>query len=222
MKKIALDVDGVLLDFMPAFDKAAEIVLGRKISVQQDEDKMDHYYLKNRIQEPQERIDEILEYMQTSRMYAQLEAFKGVKEAIDKIKSANFEIYIVTALPEKAKEMRLENLKNVLNLVPKEIFCVGMGLSKAEVLEQLRPDVFIDDRVDYLVSAPFIYHLALIDQKESQKDKESCVDVHVSSLSEWVDLYLPTVTKHLNNHYKNKLPLQYGLKLENITRKNRF
>jgi 5'(3')-deoxyribonucleotidase len=219
MKKIALDVDGVLLKFMPAFDKAAEIVLGRKINVHKDEDKMDHYTLANRIDSTQAEVEEILEYMQTSRMYANLEAFEGAKEAVEEIKNADYEIYIVTALPEKAKEMRLENLFKALNLVPKDIYCVGMGLSKADALLELRPDIFIDDRVDYLVSAPFVFHLALIDLKESQKDKDGCVDVHVESLATWVKQCLPSVTAKLNSHYHLSEPLQFDIKLESVKRK---
>ena len=222
MKKIALDVDGVLLNFMPAFDKAASIVLGKEIIVHKDENQMDYYHLGKRVQTTQDKVDEILEYMQTSRMYANLEPLPGAKEALLKIKESGFLIYNVTALPEKAQDMRLENLKKALDFVPEGIYCVGMGMSKTDALQLLQPDVFIDDRIDYLAQAPVIYHLAWIDQKEAQKDMESVVDCHVHSLLEWTEKHLPRLTKKLDRQYSENLPLQLDLKLESVKRKYAF
>ena len=219
MKKIVLDVDGVLLSFMPAYDEAAKIVLNRKITVRQDEFKMDHYHLAKRIDGTDTDVANILEYMQTSKMYEKLKPLDGVREALDKIIAAGFHITVVTALPEHAKTMRLKNLKDVLDFVPNEIYCVGMGQSKEEALRKINPDVFIDDRIDYLVSAPFVHHLVWCDQKESQKEKDLQVNVHVHSLKEWVDLHMPKVVEELDNHYSKESPLQYEIKLENVNRK---
>jgi phosphoglycolate phosphatase-like HAD superfamily hydrolase len=219
MKKIALDADGVLFKFMQTFDLAAEHILGRKVHVQQDEFQLDHYHLAKRVSTTDEKALEILEYMQTSGLYARLEAYEGVKEALQTIKEAGYDIYIVTALPEKTREMRLENLKNELDFIPKDIFCVGMGESKAEILKKLKPDIFIDDRIEYLASAPDIFHLAWVDQKESQHDKDSLIDVHVHSLAEWVEHHLPIVTKKLNTYYQENTPVQIDLKMENVNRK---
>lgn len=215
-KKIALDVDGVLLDFMHSFDEAAEIVLGRKVVANQDENKMDHYHLGKRVGTDDTTAANILEYMQTSGMYARLRALPGAKEAVKAIKDDGYHITIVTALPDNVKEMRLKNLLDVLDLVPDEIYCVGMGQSKAEALKKVNPDVFVDDRIDYLANAPYVYHLAWCDQRESQKDHSSQVDVHVHSLAEWVRDHMPRVSKKLNRHYDEGIPLQGELKLENV------
>lgn len=219
MKKIVLDVDGVLLNFMPTCDEAAKIILKRDITIYQDEYKLDHSFLMKRFACTAAQTDEILEYMQTTKMYEKLQALDGAKEALEKIKEAGFHITVVTALPEKAKEMRLKNLKDVLDFVPDDIICVGMGQSKAEALRKVNPDVFVDDRIDYLVSAPFIHHLVWCDQKESQSERESQVDVHVHSLKEWTDNYMDKVVKNLDNHYSKKIPLQNELKLESVNRK---
>jgi hypothetical protein len=222
MKKIALDVDGVMFDFMTDFDIAAAHVLGRPIVPQIAEDSLEYYNLSKRVQTTEDKVQEILQYMQDSRMYANLKPFAGVKEALVSIREAGFEMHVVTALPEHAKLMRLENLKNAVDFVPDEIHCVGMGMPKADTLRELMPDVFLDDRIEYLASAPFIYHLGWIDQKESQKDKTSMVDVHVHSLNEWVSAHMPRVIKKLDRHYYEEAPLQIVMKLENPTRKYRF
>lgn len=220
MKKIALDVDGVLLAFMPEFDKAAAAYLGRSVIAQVNEDKMTYYNLAKRVSATEQEVAEILEYMQTERIYANLPALDGASEAVQMIKEAGYEIYVVTALPEAAKEMRLENLLNAIGLVPDGIYCVGMGQSKKDALHDLKPDVFIDDRVDYLACAPqTTYHLALIDQKEEQGNKHFGYDAHVHSLREWVEHHLPRVTKKLNRHYAEELPLQLDLRLESVSRR---
>lgn len=219
MKKIALDVDGVLLSFMPAFDRAAKELLGKDLPINKDEFKLDHYHLGKRINATDEDVTNILNYMITSGMYARLDPLPEVKEALDAIKKENFKIYIVTALPEAAKAMRLLNLQEKLDLVPDEIYCVGMGKSKADALNEIKPDIFIDDRIDYLASSPTIYHLVWIDQKESQKDTSSMVDVHVHSLKEWTDNHMPRVVKKLDRFYQESTPVQIDLKLESHTRK---
>lgn len=222
MKKIVLDVDGVLLSFMPSFDKAAAIVLNKDICVQKDEYQMDYYHLAKRVGATTEQVNDILQYMQDSKMYASLAALEGVKESLEAIREAGYKIYVVTALPETAKEMRLENLKNVLDFVPDEIHCVGMGKSKKDALLTINPDIFVDDRIEYLASAPHVYHLVWCDQKEAQHDKESMISVHVHSLKEWVDNYMPEITNRLNSYYNDSLPLQVDLKLENVSRKYKF
>lgn len=219
MKKIALDVDGVLLKFMPAFDKAAQAYLQRPITVQKAEDALDFYHLGKRVNATDEEVAEILNYMIEKRIYANLEAFEGAREAVSKIQDAGFDIYIVTALPSSAREMRLENLEKAVGLIPKDIYCVGMGKSKKDALHELKPDVFIDDRVDYLSCAPSsVYHLGLIDQKEDQKEKEFGYDAHVHSLAEWVEHHLERVTKKLNRHYEESGYLQMDIRLQSVSR----
>lgn len=222
MKVIALDVDGVLLNFMPAFDQAASEFLKRPINVQKNEYQMDYYHLGKRVQASDEEGAQILQHMIRTKMYERLQALEGVKEALDAIKAEDFKIIIVTALPEEAREMRLKNLKDVLGLVPDEMYCVGMGMSKGDALKKINPDIFIDDRIDYLASASFIYHTAWVDQREEQKDQYSMVDVHVHSLKEWTEKHMPRIVKKLNRFYEEKNPIQCELKLENPDRKYEF
>lgn len=222
MKKIALDVDGVLLDFFPAFDAAASIVLNREVVAKKDEFGMEYYDFERRLGEPIEIARSILAYMQAAGIYGALEPFQGAAEAVRRIQEAGFQTFVVTAIPEKAKEMRLLNLKNKLDFEPDGIFCVGMGESKSDVIRNLSPDVYIDDRTDYLAGAPFVYHLGLIDQKETQTEADFQFDSHAHSILEWTELFLPTVSKNLDDHYRDNFPLQINMKLESFNRKHRL
>lgn len=219
-KVFAFDVDGVLLNFMKSFDQASEIVLKRPIVVNKDETEQDHYHLGKRVGTKEENVTKILNYMLESRMYAEFEPLEGVKESLKKIKEKGYKMVIVTALPESAKEMRLENLKKALDFIPDESHFVGMGLSKEDALRKVNPDIFIDDRLAYLTNAPKeTYHLIWCDQQESQDAKEVLVNVHVHSLKEWVDNHLDIVDNKLTNHKYNQEALQGELRLESYQRK---
>lgn len=219
-KVFAFDVDGVLLNFMKSFDQASEIVLKRPIVANKDETEQDHYHLGKRVGTTEDNVRKILNYMLESRMYAEFEPLEGVKESLKKIREKGYKMVIVTALPETAKEMRLENLKKALDFVPDDSHFVGMGLSKTEALKKSNPDIFIDDRLAYLANAPEdTYHLIWCDQKESQEAKEVLVNVHVHSLKEWVDNHLELVDKKLTAHKIEKEALQTELRLESYQRK---
>lgn len=216
---LTLDVDGVLLDFMTAFDKAAEIYFKKPIKIHYDELSMEHYHLGKRIQASEKDIQNIMQYMIDSEMYAHLNPLPGVKEALQAIQEMDFSVQLATAIPDSAKYLRLKNLKQALDFVPDEIYCVGMGESKKEIIKYINPDIYIDDRLEYLSSAPHVYHLVWCDQKESQIEKGFQVDVHVHSLKEWTDHHMHKVMNDLKEHYEKKKPLQMSLKLESHKRK---
>jgi hypothetical protein len=218
-KVIVLDVDGVLLEFTPAFDKAAEVFLKRKITVPKKNKGLTPYDLCQRINGTIQEVEDTLQFMLDTGVYANLKPLEGAKEAVDMIKAAGFKIVICTALPESAKEMRLENLKNVLGLVPDAIYCVGMGMSKKEALEEIRPDVYADDRIKYLKEANFVHYLVWCDQFEEQDYLDDPVTTHVHSLNEWVQKHMKKAVEDLDNYYDNKHPLQIGMKFETARRR---
>ena len=91
MKKIVLDVDGVLLNFMKSFDETAKSFLPRKVEFFKDEYKQDYYHLSKRIGGSEKEADEILEYMQDASVYERLLPLDGAKEAVKKIKEATLD-----------------------------------------------------------------------------------------------------------------------------------
>lgn len=221
-KVIVLDVDGVLLSFTSAFDMAAEICLGKKpVKNEEDNSPMSHYNLCKRLNITNDEVDRVLQFMQDSGMYAELKALEGAKEAVEKIKMAGFKIIICTALPESAKEMRLFNLQEAIGLVPDESYFVGMGMSKKDALAKIRPDVYVDDRINYLREAIFVEHLVWCDQREIQDDHDSQVTTHVHSLLEWTKNFMPAVVKQLDAYYDKQQPIQMGFKLESAKIRHR-
>lgn len=220
-KTIVLDVDGVLLRFTPAFDQAAAIFLKREVSAPKDNYGISTYDLMERINGTNEEVDAVLQFMLDSGMYAEFEPLTGAKEAIQALRKAGFKIVICTALPDSAKEMRLENLKNALDFEPDEAYFVGMGQSKKQALLAINPDVYVDDRIKYLDEAHHINHLVWCDQSEYQKEMDSQITTHVHSLYEWTQHHMPKISKELDAHYNEKAPLQISMKLETARMRHR-
>lgn len=219
VKTIALDVDGVLLDFTEACDKYVKKKLGRDPIKLVDGFNLSITSMQVRygLSSNQEVLD-LLDTMVADGFYKNIQPFEGVKEAVAKIKEKGYKIVVVTAIHDGAKEDRLENLLNALDLIPDEIYCVGMGKSKSQIIADLHPDIFIDDRMKYLRGGDKVFHCVWVDQEESQDGDETLVNVHVKSLPEWTDRYLDQVSEILDDYYSGA-HLQIPLKLESVERK---
>lgn len=219
VKTIALDVDGVLLDFTRACDQYVKTYLGKEPIHIYDDFHLSVTNMKDRYElGSNEEVLKLLDEMVENGFYKNIPAFEGAKESVKAIKEKGFKIVIVTAIHNGAKSDRLENLLNELDLVPDEIYCVGMGKSKSQIIYDLEPDVFIDDRMKYLKSGDRVFHSVWVDQLESQEGDETLVNVHVKSLKEWKDRYLNQVSNILDEYYAGQ-HLQIPLKLESVTRK---
>ena len=219
VKTIALDVDGVLLDFTKASDDYMKKHFGKEPIILIDDFNLSITSMQKRYGLNSDKdVLLLLDEMVANGFYKNIPAFKGVKEAVEKIKEKNFKIVIITAIHDGAKEDRLVNLLNEVNLIPDEIFCVGMGKSKSQIIADLKPDIFVDDRMKYLKGGDKVFHSVWVDQEESQDGDETLVNVHVKSLVEWVERYLPEVSDILDEYYQGA-HLQIPLKLESVERK---
>lgn len=211
VKKMILDVDGVLLNFIQAFEEVAHSMskeLGIDIKIAEDK-----YHLTGRLGITQEQENEIWKKFAETGKWANLNPLPGVIEAIDAINKAGWEVYIVTAIEPEFAEQRLSNLKH-LGLVPKEIHCVGYGNDKQKIIDEIDPDVFVDDRLEHLHRAKKAYHLVWIQDSVEQFNlkEDSGVDVASVSLLDWTKNHMPQVIQELEDSAKNKVPLQRKLR----------
>lgn len=219
VKTIALDVDGVLLDFTKACDEYVKKNLGIDPIKKLDGFNLNITSMQTRYGlSSDEEVLILLNKMVADGFYKNIPAFEGVKEAVDKIKSLGYKIVVITAIHDGAKDDRLENLEKFLNLIPDEIYCVGMGKSKSQIIKEVHPDIFIDDRIKYLKGGDKVFHSVWVDQEESQDGDETLVNVHVKSLQEWSERYLEQVTEILDKYYDGE-HTQIPLKLESVDRK---
>ena len=185
---IAFDADGVILDFLSSFIKAAEEAAGRPLrSLSSSYSLADRYALT-----PQE-LDKAWERFNSGPYWSNLSPIDGAMEAIDLLQREGFRnIHVVTAIPEKFRADRHANFRK-LGFSPEAIHCVEHTTRWAKVppITALKPFMFVDDRVEHLHSNPQVPLLVHIDHGDEQfPDPQGRVDAQVKSLGQWVGNFL--------------------------------
>lgn len=160
---LAIDADGVLVDYHGAYAKAWERAFGSKAEVA---DPL-AYFAKDRYGLPHlngERLA-LFRAQFDHGLWSTMEALPGAKEALDSLSRAGYDLVCVTAIRPQHKEARLANLQ-ALGLPISEVHsCHGeysLTSPKAAILERLMPAAFVDDFLPYLRGVPAKIHTALI------------------------------------------------------------
>lgn len=143
MKKIALDCDGVILDYNYTWGKILSTFLNKEILP-----KKVAYFAYN-------VFDYHLSDKETKNFYAlfhehgwnQMQALKGALEAIQILQKKNFDIHIVTSIPQEAHLYRKNNLKS-LGIDFSSLHTVGFQHNtnlKKDIINEMKPIYFVDD-----------------------------------------------------------------------------
>ncbi len=146
---IGVDVDGVLLDFLPGFERVASEVLGRKIIRQST-----HWNLDLAYGITKEEHDAIWSASLEKKLFLDLPMMDGAFQAVQLLKQAGYDVHAVTAISQKHLPHRIENLKSH-GFDVDHVHASGSG-SKVHVLKELMPIMFVDDQQKYLHDALFI------------------------------------------------------------------
>ena len=190
---IAFDADGVLLDFLGSFGKAATAATGRPCNHNGPS-----YSLEVKFGLTNEELLKTWEIFNTQKYWRNLDPLPGAIESIDKLQSAGFtNIHVVTAIPEQFRADRHANFRK-LGFSPEGIHCVEHTTRWAKVppITALRPFMFIDDRIEHLHSNPQVPLLVHIDHSDEQfPDVKGRIDVSVTSVNSWVEDFIK------NKHY---------------------
>lgn len=185
---IAFDADGVILDFLKAFGKAARKITGRSMKPLNES-----YSLGIKFGLDDVELKKTWEEFDSGPYWRAIEPIEGAIEGIDKLQSAGFRnIHVVTAIPEQFRAARHANFRK-LGFSPEAIHCVEHTTRWAKVppITALRPFMFVDDRIEHLHSNPQVPLLVHIDHGDEQfPDPTGRVDITVKSLSQWVDNFL--------------------------------
>ncbi|TAM33452.1 MAG: HAD family hydrolase [Rhodanobacter sp.] len=160
---IALDADGVLLDYNLAYASAWEHAFG----VYPLERDPHAYWAIDRWQ---------VERLAASRLkrfricfdelfWSGIPAIEGAAQACHVLQAAGYDLVCVTAVPARFRQARQQNL--LLHGFPIERVCATDTLDsgrspKADVLNALGPVAFVDDYMPYLVGIDPAVHSALI------------------------------------------------------------
>ena len=160
---IALDADGVLLDFGLAYAKAWQRAFGQ-FPAERDPRA---YWPMDRWQV--EKLDgERLEQLRScfdEDFWASLPPLPGALDACRRLAQAGYELVCVTALPDRFAKARRDNLLALsfpIEVVHTSGYSATGPSPKAQILHTLQPLAFVDDYLPYFVGVQEPIHRALI------------------------------------------------------------
>lgn len=142
---IALDCDGVLLDYNHMFGIVYEKAFGIKPKIINCQAyHATNYYDLSMNEEEKDIFYSVFD----KEGWKEMKALPKAIEAVDKLDELGFEIVCVTAMPCYAQKDRLYNLKN-LGFKIDQVIATGGSIDgknpKKKFIEQLNPIYFVDD-----------------------------------------------------------------------------
>ena len=160
---IALDADGVLLDYNRAYAKAWERAFG-EVPVLRDPEAywaIDRWGLERLEGERLERLRASFDV----QYWSSIPAIDGAVDACHRLVSAGYDLVCVSALQPQFADARLANLR-AHGFPIDRVFATSSATDgrspKAAALEQLRPLAFVDDYLPYFKGVPQDMHTALV------------------------------------------------------------
>ena len=160
---IALDADGVLLDFHLAYAGAWRRAFG---ALPRERDPLAYWPMDRweveRLDEP--RRAQLRAHFD-EHLWSTMPALPGALQACHRLHDAGFELVCVSALDEQHGGARLRNLRGLgfpIHRVVATGNAAGSRSPKADAIEALRPQAFVDDYLPYLRGIPAQVHTALV------------------------------------------------------------
>jgi len=160
---IALDADGVLLDFHLGYAGAWQRAFG---AAPAERDPLAYWPIDRWLVE---RLDEDRRAHFRSHFdadfWSSVPAIEGALGACHRLHDAGFDLVCVSALDAEHETARLRNLRDH-GFPIERVFATGNAAGerspKADAIAALAPDAFVDDYLPYFRGVPDVVHTALI------------------------------------------------------------
>ncbi|MBS0433634.1 MAG: HAD family hydrolase [Proteobacteria bacterium] len=160
---IALDADGVLLDFHLAYARAWERVFG----VFPAERDPQAYWPMDRWDVPRLGLIGKMRFKAAfdEQFWASVPAMPDALDACHRLREAGYELICVSALDERFEAARLRNLRELGFPIERVIATGHHDLAhspKADAVEAIGAEVFVDDYLPYFRGVAAAIHTALV------------------------------------------------------------
>jgi len=201
---IALDADGVLLDFNQAYARAWEKAFKVKPRLANPK----AYWAIDRWDVPR-LTGAALDRLRASfdeEFWATVPPIESAIDACHTLCEAGYELVCVSALPLKFQAARLKNLQELGFPIKKVVATENNQTEaspKAQALDALKPVAFVDDYLPYLKGVNRDIHTALI-LREPHGSPNQGEDLHLASsqhmdLAEFASWWVSRVTSSKDN-----------------------
>lgn len=165
-RTIALDCDGVLLDYSTAYAFLWERAFG-KFPKELNPDAYSHFDRWD-VKRLEGNDLKTLRAHANHIFWSTMPAIEGAIEACHDLVSMGYELICVTAIDDKHKRARLSNLKDLgfpIDVVyPTGSDFIGPVSPKAEIINKLKPAYFVDDFARYFYGVDSRLNRVLIDR----------------------------------------------------------
>lgn len=161
---IALDADGVLLDYHAAYRLAWQRAFGELPELR---DPLAYWAMDRWGVKRLEAAEmEVFQACFDEDFWASIPPLSGAVEACNALVAAGYELVCVSALKPRLQAERLRNLRAcgfpIETVIATAAETTTGDSPKAEVLESLRPAVFVDDFLPFFRGIPETIHAALV------------------------------------------------------------
>ncbi|MDR0214589.1 MAG: HAD family hydrolase [Comamonas sp.] len=194
-KLIALDADGVLLDYNLAYATAWQRAFGERPALRNPQ----AYWAMERWDVPQlgPALREQFRAVFDVQFWSTVPALAGAVDACHRLRAAGFELVCVSALQPQYAKARLANLRShgfpIEQVVATSNDASGSS-PKACALAQLQPVAFVDDYLPYFHGVPESIHKALVLREPHGSPNTGPALAHIQSthgnLAGFVDWWL--------------------------------
>ena len=160
---IALDADGVLLDFHLGYASAWQRAFGQAPA---ERDPL-AYWPMDRWQVERLEASQRLQFRAAfdDHFWATVPAIAGAVDACHRLRDAGFDLICVSALDLEFEAARLRNLRDLGFPIERVIAtgnAAGERSPKADTISALQPIAFVDDYAAYMRGVPAHVHTALV------------------------------------------------------------
>ena len=160
---IALDADGVLLDYNSAYGTAWQRAFGTQPALRD----ANAYWAMDRWDVP--RLDPVLRDQFRGafddEFWSTVPAIEGAVQACEQLRAAGFDLVCVSALKPQFADARLANLRAHGFPIERVVATSNDAVDaspKARALTELQPIAFVDDYLPYFRGVPDNIHKALV------------------------------------------------------------
>ena len=170
---IALDADGVLIDYHEGYAMAWERAFGERPKVKDP----NGYHPKDYWDVPDLDLAGQIHLRErgfTREVWENMPIIDGAAQACSLLVDAGFELVCVTALSARYQKERKRNLKNAAIPVTAvhTVGHAGLGNPKAAMIKKLSPAAFVDDYLPYLQGLQGVTWKALVKGRPNNSPNE--------------------------------------------------
>ena len=190
-KIIAIDCDGVLLNWEQSFDEWMESQGFPKHA-------SDHYDVSMNYHMNKGQCEVLVKIFNESAWMKFLKPIEGAVENVKKIADLGYKFHVITSqtLDKKANQLREENLKEVFGDVFEQIECLDTGADKDEALSKIpEGTIWIEDKpVNAELGSRFGLVALLLDLPHNEVYNEESTSVQ--RVKNWTEIYNVIKEKH--------------------------